>query len=185
MAGPKVAARQKLTSEPKLSARNGEHPSASAASLAGDSSAAATPTALAAIANASGDSTATPTRDGSTYVSGVPASALVSAKAGSTGDSDAALGDPVAALAAHVNAAIEARKTYPEAALRRGTEGVVALRLRVAGDGRLLSAKLEASSGSSLLDRAALDLASSVFPVDNLAGRELELVVSVRYELKR
>jgi len=92
--------------------------------------------------------------------------------------------DPVATLVARINAAIEARKTYPEAARRRGTEGVVALGLRVAEDGRLLAAKLAASSGSTLLDRSALDLASSVFPVDNLARRELELVVSVRYELK-
>jgi outer membrane biosynthesis protein TonB len=46
-------------------------------------------------------------------------------------------------------------------------------------------AKLVASSGSTLLDRAALDLAASVFPVDNIVGRELELSLSVRYELKR
>jgi len=92
--------------------------------------------------------------------------------------------ESVAALAERVGSAIEARKTYPEAARRRGTEGVVALGLRVAEDGRLLAAKLAASSGSTLLDRSALDLASSVFPVDNLARRELELVVSVRYELK-
>jgi len=90
-----------------------------------------------------------------------------------------------AALAARVSAALEARKKYPEAARRRGAEGMVGLRLHVAEDGRLLAAKLAASSGSALLDRAALDLASSIFPVDNTTRKELELAVSVRYELKR
>jgi TonB family protein len=94
-------------------------------------------------------------------------------------------GDQAAALAARVGAAIEARKTYPEAARRRGTEGVVRLALRVSADGALVAARLTGSSGSPLLDRAALDLASSVFPVDNLARRELELELSVRYGLTR
>jgi protein TonB len=93
------------------------------------------------------------------------------------------VGDSGAELAARVGAAFEARKTYPEAARRRGAEGVVRLRLRVSGDGRLLAAKLAASSGSSLLDRAALELASSVFPLDNTARRELEFVLAVRYSL--
>jgi TonB family protein len=102
-----------------------------------------------------------------------------------TSGGSASTGGEVVTLAALVGRAIEARKTYPEAARRRGAEGIVALILRVAVDGRLLAAKLAASSGSTLLDRAALDLASSVFPVDNIAGRELELSLSVRYELKR
>jgi len=124
------------------------------------------------IADASGDSRA----DGP--------SGLSEALPGSIGGI-ASGGESVAALAERVGSAIEARKTYPETARRRGAEGIVALKLRVAGDGRLLVAKLVASSGSTLLDRAALDLAASVFPVDNIVGRELELSLSVRYELKR
>jgi protein TonB len=92
-------------------------------------------------------------------------------------------GDAAAELAARVGAAIQARKAYPEAARRRGAEGVVRLKLRVSGDGRLVAARLAASSGSSLLDRAALDLASSVFPVDNPARRDFELVLAVKYSL--
>jgi TonB family protein len=92
--------------------------------------------------------------------------------------------DLSAELAANISAAIEARKTYPEAARRRGAEGIVRLRLRLSGDGRLLAASLAASSGSALLDRAALDLASSVFPLDNIVRRELELVLAVNYSLK-
>ena len=92
--------------------------------------------------------------------------------------------DPGAVFAARVGAAIEARKTYPEAARRRGAEGVVRLRLRVSPDGRLVAARLAAGSGSSLLDRAALGLASSVFPLDNPARRELEFALAVRYSLE-
>ena len=92
--------------------------------------------------------------------------------------------EPGAVFAARVGAAIEARKTYPEAARRRGAEGVVRLRLRVSPDGRLVSARLVAGSGSSLLDRAALGLASSVFPLDNPARRELEFALAVRYSLE-
>jgi TonB family protein len=113
----------------------------------------------------------------------------LSSAAGSAGGGVALAGalsgdDAVTALAARVNTAIEARKSYPEAARRRGTEGLVRLRLSIAKDGSLIAAKLAASSGSSLLDRAALDLASSVFPVDNLSRRELDLAISVHYGLK-
>ena len=95
-------------------------------------------------------------------------------------------GDQTAALAAQVLAAVEARKAYPDAARRRGTEGTVRLRFSVAEDGRLLAAKIVASSGSALLDRAALDLFASVFPVDNAARREIDdLMLSISYGLKR
>jgi TonB family protein len=93
-------------------------------------------------------------------------------------------GDLSAELAANISAALEARKTYPETARRRGVEGIVRLRLRLSADGRLLAATLAASSGSALLDRAALELASSVFPLDNIVRLELELVLAVNYSLK-
>jgi TonB family protein len=108
------------------------------------------------------------------------------AEAGRGNTSARGAGDPAAALAAQVLAAVEARKTYPDAARRRGTEGIVRLRFSVAGDGRLLAAKLVASSGSALLDRSALDLFASVFPVDNAARREIDdLALSISYNLER
>ena len=93
--------------------------------------------------------------------------------------------DPSAELASKVGRAMEERKSYPEAARRRGAEGTVRLRLRLSADGHLISAKLDGSSGSALLDRAALDLASSVFPLDNIMRREIELLLAVRYYLPR
>jgi TonB family protein len=102
------------------------------------------------------------------------------------GGGASARGDPAAALSAQVLAAVEARKTYPDAARRRGTEGRVRLRFSVAQDGRLLSAKLVASSGSALLDRSALELFASVFPVENAAGRGFDnLELSINYGIER
>ncbi|GGJ11634.1 energy transducer TonB [Neoroseomonas lacus] len=48
---------------------------------------------------------------------------------------------------------------YPEAARRRGEEGVVRLNLRVAPDGRVVAAEVTTSSGYAALDRAAIEAA--------------------------
>jgi TonB family protein len=93
-------------------------------------------------------------------------------------------GDGRSAFAAKVEAAIQARKTYPEIARRRGAEGVVKLKLRVSAAGLLLSAKVASSSGSAILDRAATELVSSAFPLENIAQRELEFVLAVKYSLE-
>jgi|GEM_PF-3216398 len=87
------------------------------------------------------------------------------------------------AIAAKIRGAIEARKTYPEAARRRGSEGSVKLKIRVAEDGSLLGVDLARSSGSSILDRAATELAVSVFPIANAARRRLDMELSVDYAL--
>jgi protein TonB len=94
------------------------------------------------------------------------------------------IADPATAFVARVGAALQARKTYPDAARRRGAEGVVRLKLRVSDDGRLVSATIASSSGSGLLDHAALELASSVFPQENQAQRELTFVLAVKYSLE-
>ncbi|MBE9485828.1 MAG: energy transducer TonB, partial [Chloroflexi bacterium] len=47
--------------------------------------------------------------------------------------------------------------TYPRSARRRGWEGEVWLRVRVAESGQVLKVRIERSSGHSILDRAALE----------------------------
>jgi TonB family protein len=89
----------------------------------------------------------------------------------------------VSAFAAQLRSAVESRKTYPEAARRRGAEGSVRLKLAVAPDGHLLAAKIARSSGSAILDRAAVTLVSSVFPMENSMRRNLDLELSVDYSL--
>jgi outer membrane biosynthesis protein TonB len=48
-----------------------------------------------------------------------------------------------------------------------------------------MASRIASSSGSTLLDRAALDLVASVFPVENPAGSEVALELSIRYSLKK
>jgi protein TonB len=50
------------------------------------------------------------------------------------------------------------RKRYPEAARRRGEQGNVTLRFKVAGDGTVLDVALVEGSGSAALDEAATAL---------------------------
>lgn len=56
-----------------------------------------------------------------------------------------------------VMARLERFRRYPNAARARRQEGVVQLRVSLARDGSLLALSLEHSSGSALLDQAALD----------------------------
>ncbi|HUW41417.1 MAG TPA: TonB family protein [Rectinemataceae bacterium] len=85
---------------------------------------------------------------------------------------------------AQIRAAIERGKIYPPAARMRGTEGLVRIRLSISADGRLLHAALSSSSGSSLLDQAALDLVAKVFPLANPTGRRLDPTIAVNYSLR-
>jgi len=109
------------------------------------------------------------------------------AASGAIGGSASGLGgaDAEALFYGRLRAAVEQRKVYPAAARLRGTEGLVRVRLHISADGRLLTASLAASSGSSLLDAAAIELVSSVFPMPNPLGRELEPVLAVKYSLTR
>ena len=60
------------------------------------------------------------------------------------------------AFAAGVRASIEEQKTYPMAARQTGISGTVDIRYVLSRSGKLLSAEVAVSSGSPLLDRAAL-----------------------------
>jgi len=78
---------------------------------------------------------------------------------------------------------IEARKRYPDAARRRGEEGAVELRLAVDPDGRLRDCTLYRPSGSTILDRDAVRLVQSIFPIDASMDRELSTMVRIDYSL--
>ncbi len=76
---------------------------------------------------------------------------------------------------------------YPERARRAGAEGVVGVRLVLAADGGIRSVELTQSSGSRLLDEAALAAAraSTFAPASrNGAAVEAEAVASYRFELR-
>ncbi|MDY7026903.1 MAG: TonB family protein [Spirochaetota bacterium] len=78
---------------------------------------------------------------------------------------------------------IEARKRYPEAARRRGEEGAVELRLAVDPDGRLRDCTLYRPSGSTILDRDAVKLVQSIFPIEESIDGELSTLVKIDYSL--
>ena len=76
---------------------------------------------------------------------------------------------------------------YPERARRAGVEGVVGVRIVLAADGSVRQVELTQSSGSRLLDDAALTAAraSTFAPASrNRTPVESEAVASYRYELR-
>ena len=76
---------------------------------------------------------------------------------------------------------------YPERARRAGVEGVVGVRIALAADGSVRQVELTQSSGSRLLDEAALAAAraSTFAPASrNRTPVESEAVASYRYELR-
>ena len=76
---------------------------------------------------------------------------------------------------------------YPERARRAGAEGVVGVRIALAPDGSVRQVELTQSSGSRLLDEAALTAAraSTFVPASrNRTPVEAEAVASYRFELR-
>jgi TonB family protein len=76
---------------------------------------------------------------------------------------------------------------YPERARRAGVVGVVGVRIALAADGTVRQVEVTASSGSRLLDEAALEAAraSTFAPATrNQAPVESEAVANYRFELR-
>jgi periplasmic protein TonB len=75
---------------------------------------------------------------------------------------------------------------YPEAARERGEQGTVRLALTIDRGGHVVSARLVASSGSSILDQAALAMARNATgrPLPPEMGSSVSLTVPVRYSIR-
>lgn len=80
-------------------------------------------------------------------------------------------------------------KRYPVAAERRGQQGVPYVRFVMDRSGRVLSSRLERSSGVSALDREAVDLPRRAQPLPaapaDVAGDTIEMVVPIEFFLRR
>jgi len=87
------------------------------------------------------------------------------------------------AYMANVVSMIEAGKEYPYMARKKGYEGLVTIAVVIGAEGHLISAEFVKSSGYGLLDRDAMKLVKSVFPVENLSGNEINMEIPVRYQL--
>ncbi len=79
--------------------------------------------------------------------------------------------------------AIRERLLYPERARKRGQEGSVLIELQTDADGQSGSAILQRSSGYAVLDRAALDLARTLFPAPVGPGRPWSRQIELVYRL--
>ncbi|MBN2875329.1 MAG: energy transducer TonB [Spirochaetales bacterium] len=62
-------------------------------------------------------------------------------------------------MADEYKTSFSASLSYPKAALRRGTTGTTSLEVAISADGIVESVQLRSSSGSAILDRAAIDAA--------------------------
>jgi periplasmic protein TonB len=84
------------------------------------------------------------------------------------------------------SAAMNWNRHYPEAARARGEQGTVRLALTIDRGGHVVSARLIASSGSSILDQAALEMArhASGRALPPAMGSSVSLTVPVRYSIR-
>jgi protein TonB len=84
-----------------------------------------------------------------------------------------------------VLAHLDKHRRYPASALIRRQQGVVYVRFTVDRQGKVLSARLEASSGFPMLDREAVSLPKRATPLpkppETVPGEIIELVVPVEF----
>ena len=83
---------------------------------------------------------------------------------------------------------LQRHKKYPPIAMRRGQEGVAYVRFAIDRSGNVLSRKLERSSGSSFLDKEALELIVRSQPLPppppSVSGAVVEIIVPVQFFLR-
>lgn len=86
-------------------------------------------------------------------------------------------------------ARLEAAKHYPEEARMHRQQGITMLRFTMDRDGKVLSAKIEKSSGFDALDQEALALIQRAQPLPKpppaVTGDTIELVVPIEFTLTR
>jgi protein TonB len=111
--------------------------------------------------------------------------ALAPAPTSRAGDNHGAVTGPdpdtLHALVRH----LEAHRYYPVQARRQGIEGTVRLAFRIQTDGSLAAVEVRKSSGSRLLDRAAVRTVERASPLPRelaaaVAGQELTIPVTFR-----
>ena len=75
------------------------------------------------------------------------------------------------------------RKIYPQAARRRNIEGVVLIFLELDKSGDLIELRVIRSSGSKILDNAAISLIQKVVPYEHGLEGALSVEIPIRYSL--
>jgi TonB family protein len=93
--------------------------------------------------------------------------------------------DTLETLKVRILEALSAQKEYPTIALKRRIEGSVVIALAVRQDGSLDYAKIHTRSGSSILDKAALKLACSIFPLKVELTTAVSVLVPIEYRIPK
>ncbi len=87
-----------------------------------------------------------------------------------------------------LRAFLERNKRYPSQALTLGQEGTVKIRFQILEDGTLTEATVAQTSGSSILDQAAMKLVRGLVrfkPIpEGLVERSLSLIVPIEYRIQ-
>lgn len=92
--------------------------------------------------------------------------------------------EDMGSIASRFAARVEANKEYPYMAIRRNQTGVAYIGVTISAGGDLLSAYVAGSSGSSLLDDAALSAVYAACPFSHGAGRDISLEVPIHFDLQ-
>jgi protein TonB len=87
-------------------------------------------------------------------------------------------------LLAYISSLIKQNLLYPQMARRRNIEGVVGVRFEIAIDGSLVFVRVNHSSGSSILDKAAVSLIEKICPIkSDEIRKDMALNINITYEL--
>ncbi len=82
-----------------------------------------------------------------------------------------------------IYALIEKEKQYPVLARRRNIEGQVGLAITISIAGNLEDCTISISSGSPILDNAAMNLMKKIFPLNIGLHSETTITITIRYSL--
>jgi|GEM_PF-3806843 len=109
------------------------------------------------------------------------------ASAPQAGVSEEAMGNTRTSYLSELRNFIERHKSYPPQARTLGHEGQAEIRFSILSDGTLSSIELMRSSGSSILDQAALSLLQRVQKLSPIPAElrmtQLDLVLPIQYSL--
>jgi TonB family protein len=158
------------------SAASASAASAGADAEGGNQHGAGLPGDLAGVPAAAGSTTGAA---GSATASGGSAGASGAAVGGATGHPASGGGNALPDLSA-VRRRIEARKVYPQIAIRNGWEGLVLVEMHLEGDGRLSTVRLVQGSGFPILDEATIHAVRRASPFPPVAR---VVTVPVEYRL--
>jgi TonB family protein len=103
---------------------------------------------------------------------------------GEDGEDGAVTGQEYEVLLAYIKDFISKNLVYPPMARRRNIEGVVAVHFEIESNGGLAAVTVDHSSGSSILDKAAMSLIEKMSPLNNAKiKRKMALRINIEYKL--